>query len=351
LPQEVEPVYLVLFFLGFSDLHYRFGGGGAMFFEGPEKKVEIVVKDVNLRQLGDDFWRAIVAACHAQILSKRTTTQMDAYLLSESSLFVWEDYCLLITCGQTTLVSSIIKLVEQLGIDKISSLIFQRKNEYFGHLQKSHFHQDAARLAELFHHKAHALQLGALDGHHNFLFHLDRTFNPPAEDRTTEMLMYHLGIEASQFLQQHHLKTDQIRQFLKLDELLPDWIIDDHVFSPVGYSVNAIKADRYLTIHITPQEDSSYVSCETNMDTEHTHKHVLAHFLNVLCPGSFDFITFNHENFPDLPRDKYLCLDQARENLRCGYVVQFSHFWRVQGRSRSGKAHYLDLKQRNSHAN
>ena len=61
-----------------------------MFFEGSEKKLEVVVKPEagSLRQKDESFWKQLVQASRAQILSKISSESCDAYLLSESSLFV-----------------------------------------------------------------------------------------------------------------------------------------------------------------------------------------------------------------------------------------------------------------------
>ena len=77
-----------------------------MFFEGSEKKIELVVnsKVKDLRALGDSFWEEVVGKCQAEILSKISSSRVDSYLLSESSLFVWSDRFIMITCGQTQLI-------------------------------------------------------------------------------------------------------------------------------------------------------------------------------------------------------------------------------------------------------
>ena len=79
------------------------------FFEGPEKKLEAVVTPgfPPLRSLGDDAWHGIVESARAKVLSVLRTEHCDAYLLSESSLFVFDDWFVLITCGQTTLVDAV----------------------------------------------------------------------------------------------------------------------------------------------------------------------------------------------------------------------------------------------------
>ena len=75
-----------------------------MIFEGSEKKFEVIVKNVNLRTFPLSFWEEMVAACQAKILSSMSNNFYDAYLLSESSLFVTQDRCIMITCGQTRLI-------------------------------------------------------------------------------------------------------------------------------------------------------------------------------------------------------------------------------------------------------
>ncbi|MDE2291761.1 MAG: adenosylmethionine decarboxylase, partial [Elusimicrobia bacterium] len=84
-----------------------------MFFEGAEKKAEIVAAPGtgSLRALGRPFWEGVIAAARAKILSALSSPACDAYLLSESSLFVWDDRALLITCGRTTLVPAVLRVV------------------------------------------------------------------------------------------------------------------------------------------------------------------------------------------------------------------------------------------------
>lgn len=54
---------------------------------------------------------------------------------------------------------------------------------------------------------------------------------------------------------------------LGINQLFPDGTqLDSFLFSPCGYSANAIKGDRYATIHVTPEVDYSYASFETNLE-------------------------------------------------------------------------------------
>jgi hypothetical protein len=44
--------------------------------------------------------------------------------------------------------------------------------------------------------------------------------------------------------------------------LMPGLDIDDYVFDPCGYSMNGIRDDGFVTIHITPEDGFSYASVE-----------------------------------------------------------------------------------------
>ena len=82
---------------------------GSQFFEGPEKKVEILVDPAfpSLLKFGDEVWGRVITEARASILSKMANEACIAYLLSESSLFVFSRRVVMITCGRTTLVSAV----------------------------------------------------------------------------------------------------------------------------------------------------------------------------------------------------------------------------------------------------
>ncbi|WP_127717466.1 adenosylmethionine decarboxylase [Halobacteriovorax sp. HLS] len=297
-----------------------------MFFEGSEKKAEVIVNldGKSLRELDDAFWSELVAKCEATILSKISNESVDAYLLSESSLFVFDDRFTILTCGQTILINSILFFTEKFSKDSVEQIIFQRKNEYFSHLQKTHFLDDVKKLQELF--SGTALRFGHMDAHHNYLFHLDKCYTPKSNDLTYELLIYHISPQASQNLTKSDLNAQQIRELLCLDQLIPEFKIDDYVFTPFGYSLNAIKGDDYLTIHVTPQEDSSYVSFESSLNLVEFAPIIL----EALTPQSFDLMTFNpngfETNLDNIPKD-YTNRSIVRERIPCGYHVEFAHFY------------------------
>lgn len=294
-----------------------------MFFEGSEKKVEMVTDPEagSLHTLGRNFWTGMVAKAQAEILDTLSNEHCDAYLLSESSLFVWHDRFLMLTCGTTTLVDATLHFLDHFPLKHILFASFQRKNEYLSHLQKSSFEEDIERLSQRF--KGVAFRLGHLDSHHNYVFHMDKPYQPDANDNTSELLMYHIKGKNADYLRSEGQTVENIRSLLRLDDILPGFAISDWLFEPFGYSLNAIKGDRYATFHITPQEDSSYVSFETNLNLERSN--VIPVLLEALNPGCWDLIGFNAKQ--KLPENHdFLCMSRCDLPLDCGYDMSFRHY-------------------------
>ena len=59
--------------------------------------------------------------------------------------------------------------------------------------------------------------------------------------------------------------TQEVQQHLLLSKVFPNFTIQDHIFKPQGYSLNAVRGNEYYTIHATPQKQGFYISFETNM--------------------------------------------------------------------------------------
>lgn len=303
-----------------------------MFFEGSEKKVEVVVAEnaPSLRSLGQPFWEKMVAKCNATILSSISNDKCDAYLLSESSLFVWEHHFVMLTCGTTTLVESVKTFMDIFEKEQILSVIFQRKNEYQSHLQKSSFAEDISALQKRM--SGVAYQLGNLDTHHNYIYHLDKPYIPDDNDYTYELLMYHIQGPVANYLRSEEQDAQTIRTLMNFEEILPGFEIDDFVFEPFGYSMNALKDGFYATMHITPQEESSYVSFETNLDLANEHTEIFNKLIAILQPESFDIISFN--GIPNIEAQNHLLMNQVDEPLSCGYTMRFYEYMQKQEKAR-----------------
>ena len=258
-------------------------------FEGPEKKVEVVVGDgfPSLRELPRSFWELVVSNARATILSELRGTSIDAYLLSESSLFVSNDRVTLLTCGQTRLVDAARTIIDKVGVENIALLIYERKNEHLPHFQETTFFEDAKKLNAVCPGKA--VQFGAEHSHCIRLFHSTRPFTPPVSDTTIEVLMHGIDRKIATMFSSN---TDPTRE-LGLDQVLAGFKIDSHLFSPSGYSLNAVNGDEYYTFHVTPEEFGSYVSFESNHRGANNYLPLAQKVARIFSPQSFDILSFN----------------------------------------------------------
>ena len=127
------------------------------------------------------------------------------------------------------------------------------------------------------------------------------------------------------FLTTENLSTADVRRFFELDFLFSDFTFDDFIFTPYGYSLNGINGPEYLTIHVTPQEGSPYVSFETNCAISKNPNIVLKHFIEILKPGSFDVLNFNGDSKLDLGKEYNLTV-HIRDRLSINYEVDFRYF-------------------------
>ncbi|QIR14349.1 adenosylmethionine decarboxylase [Shewanella aestuarii] len=301
-----------------------------MFFEGAEKKLELVIAQDcgSLRLLPLLFWQEVLMLAKAEVLSSISNDDCDAYLLSESSLFVWNHRIVLITCGLSTLVDAANELISRLGEHNVAYLCYQRKNEFAAHLQSSSFIDDISILRQRV--KGTACRIGHLDSHHHYLFTTDLHTGLEANlsaigDTCCELLMYHISGPVADYLRADNQTLVDIKKYLQLDELFTDFITDAHLFSPFGFSINGIKGKQYFTIHITPQEQSSYVSVETNIELSTYTIDIISYLVSILQPRSWDIIGFNVQpNVPAAPQN--LCLGYCSYPIDKDYNVHFSHY-------------------------
>ena len=95
-------------------------------FEGPEKVLELdlvpgVGPQTGMRTLPRATWSSILDEAKCSILCKTGNQDFDAYVLSESSLFVYPHKVVVKTCGTTTLLCIIPALLRAVEVrDEIS---------------------------------------------------------------------------------------------------------------------------------------------------------------------------------------------------------------------------------------
>ena len=298
-----------------------------MFFEGAEKKVEVIISDSTyslITNLPDSFWNELINCSGANILSKIESEHCKAFILSESSLFVWHNRFVILTCGVTHLVNSVEFFIQKMGVRSIGYITYQRKNEYYSQAQPSCFDEDVKHLSSFI--NGTSLSFGELKGHYSSLFYQNETRLRVDSNQTYEFSAYQISKSASEKLTRTTLTHSEIRNYLQLDSLLNGFEIDDHVFEPYGYSINAIKKDKYLTIHVTPQAESSYVSVEANINLHY----LIPIMLNVLAPKSFDLLSFNNNTFESdvikLIGNQYINKLRDEQVLKNNTTVSFSNY-------------------------
>lgn len=231
---------------------------------------------------------------------------MIAYLLSESSMFVSQERLILKTCGQTTLLRCIKPLLElaktECGLSNVQDFFYSRMNYLAPGLQSTPhqtFEQEVQWLDQLFSDGA-GYALGRMNGPDTwYLYTLDNTLpgvNEP--DQTLEILMLDLDREVmNNFYKSVHSDADEVSKVTGITDLLPGAVIDAVLFDPCGYSANGLLNNSYFNIHITPQEECSYVSFETNIKVS-CYKELISNVLKTFKPGRFLMTLFANEGAP-----------------------------------------------------
>ena len=294
-------------------------------FEGSEKKIEVIFspKSPSLRSLPEKFWQKTIKACGASIITSSKFSFINSYILSESSLFLWDHRLVLITCGRTTLPNSLLKIIKTISKENIEIIFYQKKNEFFPWAQKSHFSKDVDIIEKNI--KGSSYQFGPFHDHHFLLFHNETDYRSDAKDNTLEILMYD-----SSFITN---TSQKIISNLKkqLEIILPGFEMQEHFFQPSGYSLNAVRENFYYTIHITPEKPFFYVSFETNFEQSSSHVFI-DKLLSVFKSRSFDLILFKsigqsgeHYNSSEFLRNAFY-----HQVLDCGYEVSYMNFYQIQ---------------------
>ncbi|MDJ0830174.1 MAG: hypothetical protein QNI92_10005 [Desulfobacterales bacterium] len=303
-------------------------------FEGPEKKIEIILDalQADLRNKRQGCWERVVAASRSQILSQIATDQLDAYLLAESSLFVWDNRILMITCGRTALVNAVPVILGFVHKSQITFLFYEQKNFIFPKNQPSTFEKDVQQLLQYF--DGQTYRLGARSSDHIHGFYVASSASPPAADSTLQILMHDLDLTKAQiFANQTGVSGYQIAQRSGLSTLYQDMLVDAHVFEPWGYSQNSIRQNQYMTVHVTPQAGNSYASFETNIiESDYTDR--IQKICSIFNPERFCVIlTATQDHFGQTKRTTlvdssphYQASDKKMYDLGHGYMVSFCNF-------------------------
>ncbi|XP_076275242.1 S-adenosylmethionine decarboxylase isoform X2 [Rhynchophorus ferrugineus] len=302
------------------------------FFEGVEKLLEIwfSTSDGNdssdLRKIPRSKLESLMKIVRCEIISFVQNEQIDAYVLSESSMFISKRRFILKTCGTTTpllCLQKLLLLTEQYaGFTEVEDLFYSRKNYKRPELQVTphqDFDQEVALLDAVFPDGA-AYCLGAVNRDCWYLYTLnplprrnrDSIVGDIEPDQTLEILMTDLDPEVMAiFTKEECLNATEATKKSGIDKIIPNMVIDDFLFEPCGYSMNGVtKNGSYMTIHITPEPDFSYVSFETNIPSS-SYKEIITKVLDTFLPGKFTVTVFTNQVSPTkATAQEILCLNQ-----------------------------------------
>lgn len=229
---------------------------------------------VGLRQITRDNYADMLKLVRCTILGTSTHEFIDSYVLSESSMFVTPYRLILKTCGQTSLLQALPKLIElaaEVGLTEIAELFYSRRSYSRPDLQlfpHRTFEEETEYMKQHFSGgKQFTLGSANDDNWHLYLLNNDLTLH--TADHTFEMIMRNLDQDA---MEMYYKKNDRTGASVTKDsgigDLFPGAHTDDFLFDPCGYSVNGILGEGYFTIHITPQQEFSYVSFETDIPVD-----------------------------------------------------------------------------------
>jgi len=300
-------------------------------FEGPEKKLEIILfsPQPELRSNSDNCWNRVVKSSRSEIISKMSTEYLDAYLLSESSLLIWADRILMITCGETTLVKALPEILNIVEQRNIMQVFYEQKNFLFPHKQPARFEDELETILKYF--PGESCRFGPASGDHINVFCSSHAKSIKQPDATLQVLMHDLHPDKMEIFRSSTTGAeDRIEKRIGLDRVYPYMLKDRHIFSPPGYSVNGIFQADYFTVHVTPQADGSYASFETNI-IEKNYYGIISAIISIFNPSRFSVVLTSSmddlslslhsavaDTFPG-----YQTTDKNRHEFNAGYVATF----------------------------
>jgi len=284
-------------------------------FEGPEKTMEVWFRPNcghidGLRALSRDQLDHLCTKAKCSIVSKVSSSYMDAYVLSESSLFIYKYKYIMKTCGTTTLLrclDSLLLFADKLGLE-LMWVGYSRKNLNNPHKQhwphssfddEIRFLGSHKKLEERLHGSGYIL--GPVTGDHWFVYCADHSELPlslcaDSRDVTMNLMMFDMAPAMADIFYRCNTETARDMTIKSgIIDLCPGAIIDDCAFTPCGYSMNAILHETYATIHITPEEQCSYASFETNAFLP-TYLPIVRNVLSVFKPKRFVLTLFGDES-------------------------------------------------------
>jgi S-adenosylmethionine decarboxylase len=208
---------------------------------GPEKLLEVwfapsaeqlgPAEPAGLKAVPEEIWKDMLDIVNCKVLSTVASEDVDAYLLSESSMFVWPHKLILKTCGTTTLLSGLPRMLEiatlfggfpkstappSRGINVAAApyrVFYSRKNFLFPDRQRGPHRswRDEVRSMDKLFLNGSAYMIGKMNGEHWYLYLTEphTVLTPPAsptidvEFKETETKILNFPEEVPQSRDEH----------------------------------------------------------------------------------------------------------------------------------------------------
>jgi len=294
-----------------SSINFSFESGAAADhpypggFEGPEKRLEIDFKPSAISSPQGFFvytspqWQELLDLARCTILNVTKNEELHAFVLSESSLFVYPYRVILKTCGTTTLLRCVNKILEYanaIGLE-LELVRYSRKNFLFPEEQLAphcNWEDEVEYLNSIFQ-RGVADIFGSPEDEPWYCYIADFSDgNPklkPNEIRTLEIMMHQLSIPASQQFVKKKDTGDRDKHPAIAEILNHRAVTDEFNFTPCGYSMNALEESNYHTVHVTPESHCSYASYECNTPIRQ-YATVIDKVFSVFEPGTAQIVLF-----------------------------------------------------------
>ncbi|KAL9275334.1 S-adenosylmethionine decarboxylase proenzyme-like protein [Drosera capensis] len=254
----------------------------AIGFEGYEKRLEMSFFEPSifvdpagkgLRALSKAQLDEILGPAECTIVDSLSNKDVDSYVLSESSLFIYPYKLIIKTCGTTKLllaIPPILKLAASLSL-VVKHVRYTRGSFIFPSAQSfphRNFSEEVAVLDDYFGKLtggSKAFVMGGSESPEKWHVYVASAESTCCKKPTYTVEMCMTGLNrdrAAVFYKSQLSSAAAMTNASGIRKILPDSKICDFEFDPCGYSMNAIEGPAISTIHVTPEDGFSYASFE-----------------------------------------------------------------------------------------
>ncbi|XP_062078490.1 S-adenosylmethionine decarboxylase proenzyme-like [Humulus lupulus] len=333
-------------------------------FEGFEKRLEITFSEppffmdpqgLGLRILTRTQIDSILEPACCTIVAHLSNSELDSYVLSESSLFIYSYKIIIKTCGTTKLLSSIppiLRLSNELSLS-VSTVKYSRGTFIFPEAQPAphrNFAEEVAALNTYFAELNPKAYVMGDAGCPNRNWHIYSAAKSPAPPQTVdnrdeinmEICMTGLSRDkAAVFFKksgndvESFVSSKEMTKLSGINDIVPGHVICDFDFDPCGYSMNGIEGAAYSTVHVTPEDGFSYASYEAGgLDPKamEPFQQLIGKVLTCFGPTQFS-IAVTCASLEALmwatrraELEGYTCLDLVKQDLPGGRCVLYRSY-------------------------